>query len=111
MAHDYDTKLAKLQMTIGHKFKDIGLLKRALTHQSYDAVDNLQRLEFFGDSVLGFIISDVICNQFEQGEGDLTYFRSQLVRNDYLEKVAQRSNLNLRLVSHCRCRCRWPPTT
>jgi ribonuclease III len=43
---------------LGHDFKDAGLLKRALTHASADAVVSNERLEFLGDRVLGLIVAE-----------------------------------------------------
>ena len=52
--------LIRLQKNLGYRFKDISLLETALTHSSYanekggDTVCN-ERLEFLGDSILGFV--------------------------------------------------------
>ncbi|MDA9691308.1 ribonuclease III [Candidatus Pelagibacter sp.] len=50
-------KLNKLQKKIGIIFKDDNLLIQALTHKSFDAKNNYEKLEFLGDRVLGFVIS------------------------------------------------------
>tara|TARA_Y100001935_G_scaffold106006_1_gene87960 strand:+ start:615 stop:1292 length:678 start_codon:yes stop_codon:yes gene_type:complete len=50
-------KINKLQKKIGLIFKDSNLLIKALTHKSYDSVNNYEKLEFLGDRVLGFVIS------------------------------------------------------
>ena len=50
-------KINKLQKKIGLIFKDPNLLIKALTHKSYDSVNNYEKLEFLGDRVLGFVIS------------------------------------------------------
>ena len=61
----------ELEKSIGYKFKNINLLKNALTHSSYanEVKGNLssnERLEFLGDSVLSIIVSDYIYkNLFE----------------------------------------------
>jgi ribonuclease-3 len=58
------------------------LLVRALTHRSYGS-DNYERLEFLGDSLLGFIIADAIYEKFPNAdEGKLTRLRSSLVRQE-----------------------------
>jgi len=51
--------LLKLQKNLGYRFKDISLLKTALTHSSYaneqnDGTQCNERLEFLGDSILGY---------------------------------------------------------
>lgn len=50
-------KLIKLQKKINITFKNDKLLINALTHKSYDAKNNYEKLEFLGDRVLGFVIS------------------------------------------------------
>ena len=54
-----------LEEKLGYKFKNIDLLKNALTHSSYanevrDGFSSNERLEFLGDSVLSIIVSDYI---------------------------------------------------
>ena len=52
-----DTKIQKLQKIINIKFKDLNLLKKAITHKSFDPKNNFEKLEFLGDRILGFVIS------------------------------------------------------
>jgi ribonuclease-3 len=67
---------------------------QALTHPSYanerrDALDN-QRLEFLGDAVLGFCVSDLIYRRFpDADEGTLTRLRAQLVNAEALAEWAR----------------------
>ena len=49
--------LQSLQKKISIKFKDLNLLKKALTHKSYDSVNNNEKIEFLGDRVLGLVIA------------------------------------------------------
>jgi ribonuclease-3 len=73
-------------------------LVQALTHPSYanerrDALDN-QRLEFLGDAVLGFCVSDLIYGRFPQAdEGTLTRLRAQLVNAEALAEWARASGV------------------
>ncbi len=77
--------LHELEDLIGYKFKDINLLKIALTHSSYSnesggKLHNYERLEFLGDSVLGLVTSNYIFRNFpSMPEGDLTKLRASLV--------------------------------
>ena len=77
--------LERLQQDLKHHFKDIRLLKTALTHSSYanEKKDNTaynERLEFLGDSVLGVVVSDYIFNNLKHlPEGELTRIRAALV--------------------------------
>ena len=49
--------LQSLQKKINIKFKDPNLLEKALTHKSYDPINNNEKIEFLGDRVLGLIIA------------------------------------------------------
>ncbi len=49
--------LNRFQKIIDLKFNKISLLKKALTHKSFDSKNNYEKLEFLGDRVLGFVIS------------------------------------------------------
>ncbi len=81
------------------KFKDYLLLSRALTHRSYlnehpEALEDNERLEFLGDAVLDFLVGAWLYNHFpEMKEGDLTRFRSALVRTEQLAEFASEINL------------------
>ena len=87
--------LSNLEKKIGFNFKDKELLKTAFIHRSYlnehpkEKLDHNERLEFLGDSVLGFIISDYLYKKFPKNpEGDLTNFRSSIVNARILSQVA-----------------------
>ncbi|NQY42521.1 MAG: ribonuclease III [Legionellales bacterium] len=74
---------------IGYEFNNIELLKLALTHKSYSKNNN-ERLEFLGDIVLSFIISDILFklpNNFNEGE--LSSCRAHLVQGETLQELAQ----------------------
>lgn len=80
--------LETLQARLGYRFKQPGLLKRALTHRSFGA-DHNERLEFLGDAVLSLAVSSLLYARFEgSDEGDLTRVRAHLVREDSLHRVA-----------------------
>ncbi len=80
--------LDALQKRLGHRFSDLGLLQRALTHRSFGA-DHNERLEFLGDAVLSLAISSLLFERFAgSDEGDLTRIRAHLVREDSLYKLA-----------------------
>ena len=42
---------------INIKFKDLSYLKKSITHKSFNAENNFEKLEFLGDRILGFVIS------------------------------------------------------
>jgi ribonuclease-3 len=88
--------LASLQESIGYNFLNEDLLRNALTHKSYlHAVPDFllgsnERLEFLGDSVLGFIVStDLFLEHPHTAEGELTTWRGALVRLTTLAQVAR----------------------
>ena len=88
----------KLQKNISYQFKNIGLLKQALTHRSVGKNNN-ERLEFLGDSILGCIISGELYQLFPSiNEGQLSRLRSNLVKGQTLAKIAKVINLSETLV-------------
>lgn len=88
-----DASLAPLQQRLQHRFNDLRLLQRALTHRSFSAEHN-ERLEFLGDSVLGLAVSRLVYDRLgELPEGDLSRVRANLVRQETLHQLA----LGLRL--------------
>jgi len=90
--------LDKLQQAIGHNFRDIALLKLALTHRSRGS-KNYERLEFLGDSILGFVVADWLYKKYpDLAEGKLSRIRSTLVRKETLAKVARNLSLSSYLI-------------
>jgi len=91
--------LADLEARLGYTFADRNHLVRALTHKSYTAIpdpdepvpgDN-EQLEFLGDAVLGFLISDLLVARFpDLPEGRLSKLKAQLVSASHLYVVASR---------------------
>jgi ribonuclease-3 len=80
--------LEALQHRLGHRFADLEVLRRALTHRSFGA-DHNERLEFLGDAVLGLAVSSLLFERFSgSDEGDLTRVRAHLVREDTLHRIA-----------------------
>src|SRR4051794_11093723 len=62
---------AELEARLGHAFRDPALLKRALSHSSAGP-DSNERLEFFGDRVLGLVIAERLYEMYpEDNEGKL----------------------------------------
>ena len=78
-----------LEKKIGYKFKDLTHLKHALTHRSMGAVYNNERYEFFGDALLGVVISRHLFEKFpDADEGKLSRMRSSLVKETTLAEMA-----------------------
>lgn len=78
-------------------FLDKKLLEQAFIHRSYlneiegdSELEDNERLEFLGDSVLSFVVSEMIYRDFPQyTEGELTEVRSALVRQETLSRLAE----------------------
>ncbi len=93
-----ENNLDIFQKDIGYKFKDISLLKNALTHTSYayeNKVKSYERLEYLGDSILEFISSKYLFENFENlSEGEMTKVRAYAVCEDSLYKIALKHNFS-----------------
>ncbi len=74
---------------IGYQFKNVKLLKLALTHRSSDTMNN-ERLEFLGDSIVNFVIAEALYTQLPRAqEGDLSRSRASLINRDALGNLAR----------------------
>lgn len=86
-----------LEKKIGYTFSNPELLKTALTHTSYAnerKKTSYERLEFLGDSVLGFVSADFLyAHKPEIPEGRMTKIRSEKVCSQGLSKAARALNL------------------
>ena len=89
MAIDLD----KLQQLLNHKFSDPDLVRLALTHRSANKLNN-ERLEFLGDSLLGYIVAEILFEIFPQAnEGELSRLRAMLVNKTTLAEIAREIDL------------------
>lgn len=82
-------KTAKwLKENFDYEFSDPSLLVQALTHRSA-ANRNNERLEFLGDAVLDFVVSEIVFKQCpDADEGELSRLRASLVRDVTLAELA-----------------------
>jgi len=77
-----------LEKTLHYRFHDVGLFVQALTHRSAAGRNN-ERLEFLGDAVLDFVISDALFKLCpDADEGDLSKLRASLVKDTSLAEIA-----------------------
>ncbi|HET8548892.1 MAG TPA: ribonuclease III [Bryobacteraceae bacterium] len=92
----------QLELAFGYAFRDPCLLVRALTHKSLaserrnagEPLHDNERLEFLGDSILGYIVSEHLIKRFpDHAEGRLSIVRAQLVSAAHLCECAQRLQL------------------
>ena len=85
--------LKKLTKKLGYEFNNPSLLDDALSHRSYRGQNN-ERLEFLGDAILNFVITDYLFRHCpEAREGELSRLRANLVRGDTLAVLAQELEL------------------
>ena len=88
----------KLEKSIGYTFKNKDLLKKALTHRSYayeNRIESNEKLEFLGDSILEFISSKYIYNNYPKlKEGEMTKVRATVVCEKSLYQVAKLHNFS-----------------
>ncbi len=93
-----EKNLDVFQNDIGYKFKNINLLEKALTHTSYayeNNVESYERLEYLGDSILEFISSKYLFENFKNlSEGEMTKVRAYAVCEDSLYKIALKHNFS-----------------
>ena len=93
-------KMEALQATIAYTFHDPTLLSTALNHSSYanekrgHSEKSNERLEFLGDSVLGFVVANHLYRNFPDfPEGRMTRLRAELVCEQRLYAVAEQIHL------------------
>lgn len=93
-----------LNALVGTKIKDLNLYRRAFTHKSalrrYSGLTgSYETLEFMGDSVLGFIITKHLFDQYEkEQEGFLTKARTKMVRGKTLCEISKVLGLESRIL-------------
>ena len=92
--------MKKLEAKLGYTFRDVELLRHALTHSSYanehrsEGLTSNERLEFLGDSVLGMVVADHLYHTHpDMPEGELTRTRAALVCEDSLYEIAKELEL------------------
>jgi ribonuclease-3 len=80
--------IKKLCKKLGYTFNNVALITEAITHRSKHTINN-ERLEFLGDSILGYVISSELFRCFpDSTEGELTRGRAMLVKGETLAELA-----------------------
>lgn len=88
-----NSDIQSLFRRIDYPFKDNSLILNALTHRSL-GIQNNERLEFLGDSVLNFVIAEALFNHYpDSSEGELSRLRSFLVKGETLAELSRELNL------------------
>ena len=91
------SNIEELETKLGYKFKNIELLRTAITHSSYGNehdVDYNERMEFLGDAVLELAMSKKLYDSIHLDEGVLTKTRAKAVCEAALNLYASKINLN-----------------
>lgn len=89
----------KLEDKIGIAFGDNSLIRQAFVHRSYlnehrsSKLESNERLEFLGDAVLELVVTEHLYKNYPNPEGELTNWRSALVKGETLSKVARELDL------------------
>ncbi|MFH0820684.1 MAG: ribonuclease III [Candidatus Peregrinibacteria bacterium] len=97
----------ELERQIGLHFKNQNLLRQAFVHRSYlnehksSSLEHNERLEFLGDAVLELVVTEFLYQNYPNPEGELTNWRSALVKGEMLAKVSKSLGLGeLLFLSH-----------
>jgi ribonuclease-3 len=87
-----------LENSLSYTFKDPQILQQALTHPSMKIgrkVADYERLEFLGDSIIGFVVSDIIYKNYStEDEGKLAKRKAAIVSRDSLAAIARKLKIN-----------------
>jgi ribonuclease-3 len=101
----FGAEFEPLEAVIGYRFRDRGLLEHALTHRSRvheDAsggVFDNESLEFLGDSILGFVIADMLFREFPQhNEGQKSKLKASIVSAAALARLGEAIDLGNYLI-------------
>ena len=101
----FGAEFEPLERAIGYRFRDRGLLEHALTHRSRvheDAsggVFDNESLEFLGDSILGFVVADMLFREFPQhNEGQKSKLKASIVSATSLARLGERIDLGVHLI-------------
>jgi len=90
-----EKNINKLQEIIKIKFKNLDLLKRSLTHKSYNSETNYEKLEFLGDRVLGLVISKKLLDLYPtEKEGVLDKKLASLVNKNKCYEIGKNLQLD-----------------
>lgn len=95
------TDIGKIEKTIGYKFSNAALLETAFRHSSVakesGQPDN-EKLEFLGDAVLSFIVTEYLYFNFaDKSEGQLSKIKARAVSTETLSSVVESLGLDVYL--------------
>jgi len=100
IAEERKKELNLFQKHANIRFKRLALLNLAFSHRSYSneyeqEIDNNERLEFLGDSILGLIVNEFLFyNLPDRTEGDLSRIKSFVVSENYLVEISRKIKID-----------------
>lgn len=100
VSRSFSDRLEQFEKVLGLKFINRHLLRQVFVHRSYlnehpdFDLDHNERLEFLGDAVLEFIVTEYLYLNYPNPEGELTNWRSSIVKGEMLSKVAKELSVN-----------------
>jgi ribonuclease-3 len=93
---DLFARVAGVEGELGYVFNDRQLILQALTHSTFayeyreETLEDNQRLEFFGDSILGMVVAELLFTRHSSAnEGEMTQIRAHFVNKNFLALKAQ----------------------
>lgn len=93
-------KIPEFKKVIGINFSDDKLLKQVFIHRSYinehrsAGLSHNERLEFLGDAVLELAVTEYLFASYDRPEGEMTSWRSALVKGESLSEEAKRLGMD-----------------
>lgn len=99
MNNKFNNKFIELEKLLDYKFSNISLLEEALSHPSLKQIDNssvhYERFELLGDSILGFLVTEMIFNKFVHcEEGIIAKTKAYAVSCETIVEVANSLDLS-----------------
>ena len=89
-------KINDIENIIGYKFKSRKYIQTAFIHSSFSnehRVESNEKLEFLGDAVIEFIVTEILYLQFKGKEGDMSKIRSMIVSEKPLAEAIDKLGL------------------
>lgn len=96
MTSDNKVQIDKIEKIIGYTFRDKSLLETAFTHSSFcneHKAESNEKLEFLGDSVLNFVIAELLYLTAMEDEGAMTISRASIVSREPLAAAVEKLGL------------------
>ena len=89
-------QIAEIEQIIGYTFKNKSLIEMAFTHSSFSnehTVESNEKLEFLGDSVLNFVVAELLYLTAKEDEGSMTVSRASIVSREPLACAVEKLGL------------------